>query len=123
MLEPPFFAFIPLPAFDPPLALRSHYTPSLLPPSLLPPVTLGSFTYLPSRTSVEPSDKTDPYVQCHPFPNFIHLHPPHFPIPTNPTTGAAVHTREDDRPFTKLRPIYEPTPSHIKSVPSARGQA
>jgi len=121
VLEPPFFAFIPLSAFDLPLALGGHYTPSLLPPSLLPPVTSDPFTHLLSHTSAEPLDKTDPYLLCYPLFSFNLLHPLYSSIPTNPATGSVVYTREDDRPFTKLRPIYEPTPSQVKSVPSARG--
>ena len=67
VLEPPFFIFIPLSAFDLPLALRIHYTPSLLPPFPLLPLSSGSLAYPSSRTSAEPSDKTDPYLQHHPL--------------------------------------------------------
>ena len=83
VLEPPFFAFIPLSAFDLPLALGGHYTSSLLPPSLLSPVTLVlSRTFPPTRPLNHPTKLIDTFCVT-PFP-VLPAFTLHFPIPHRP---------------------------------------
>ena len=122
--SPPSFLSPPLTS---PWRWGSHYITSPPLPFPLPrplePVPSGSFKYSPPT---RPSSHQTKLIHTFSVVFFATLPPLlspfRYPTPSNATTGSVVYTWEDDRPFTKLRPIYEPATSYIKSVPSARGQ-
>jgi len=110
VLEPPLSTFIPLPPLTSPERWRSHYTPSLLPPFPLLRLIYRShrvlsFTPPPTR----PLGHQTKLIHTFSATFFAALPPSSSPF--------SIYTREDDRPFTKLRPIYESTYIAHKDCP------
>lgn len=100
----------------------SHYAPSLslpIPPSTGPiPNSLGSFIYSPAPDHQTKLTHTLKFQVPHSFTPLRSLL--RYPNRTSATTGSVVYTREQDCPFTKLRPIYEPFSFARKDCPLPR---
>jgi hypothetical protein len=112
-------------AFDLPLALKPLSVPLASSPFPLPrfqylSYRAVSYTLSPAR----PQDHQTKLIHTLSIAFFAALppSPSRYPNPIKATTGSVAYTWEDNRPFTKLRPIYEPDPSYIKIVSSPRGQ-
>lgn len=112
MLELPFFTFIPLPAFNLFRALEEPLYPRFSPHY---PFS-GSYTahriFSHPLPSARPQDHQTKLIHTFSVSLFATLPPPPLLFdtlsPISATTGSVVYTWEDDRPFTKLRPIHEP---------------